>query len=74
MSSPINTSDLSVSHLHTVDNDDSESDGGGGLGGGGGGHVALVLVVVVVVHLCPALVAWCRLPGTPRHSPILIYR
>ena len=30
MSSPINTSDLSVCHLHTVDNNDSDSDANGG--------------------------------------------
>ena len=37
MSSPINTSDLSVCHLHTVDNDDSHSDADGG----GGGHAII---------------------------------
>ena len=56
----INTSELSVYNLHTVDDDDSYfvdghgvgSIGGGGVCGyGGAGHAGLVLVVLVV-HLC----------------------
>ena len=85
VSSLINTSELSVYNLHTVDDDDSyfvDGHGVGSIGGGGGvcgyggaGHTGLVLVVPWCLWCtCALVVAWCRLPGTARHSPILISR
>ena len=44
MSSLINTSDLSVYHLHSVDNDDSDRDGGDG------GHATLSLLFLGLGH------------------------
>ena len=64
------------------DNGDGDGVGGVGISGGGVGQAGLVIVVVVVVLMlpwclwctCALVVAWCRLPGSARHSPILISR